>query len=203
MTGSKLNERSRSDWIVCRCRSSALASTCCASSLRPSSIAWPTASSINAIPESAWTAPSWRKRASRRRSSCSAATSCSKSRIRSRSSRRRSPWRRSPWRSWEYGGSLSVNDRLAKRVRDRVCPRVGLELREDVADVALDGLLADEELRSYVRVRHAVGEELEDLPLARRQHVGLVLAGQEGRHQGRVDVPLALGDALDRAQQGL
>jgi hypothetical protein len=51
-----------------------------------------------------------------------------------------------------------VDDRVAKRNRNGVRPRVRLELREDVPHVALDGLLADEEFRGDVRVRHAVGE---------------------------------------------
>ena len=54
-----------------------------------------------------------------------------------------------------------------------------------------------------VGVRHAVGEQLEDLPLARRQHVGLVLAGEERGHQRRVDVTVALRDLLDRAHERL
>ena len=54
-----------------------------------------------------------------------------------------------------------------------------------------------------VAVREAVGEELEDLALARREHVALVLAGEELRHQRRVDVALAGGDLLDRAHERL
>src|SRR5947207_15902387 len=86
-----------------------------------------------------------------------------------------------------------VDDRFAKRNRHRLRPRVSLELGEDVPDVALDGLLADEELRSHVLIRHAVREQLQDLPLAAGEHLVLVLAGQEGRHQRRVDVALAGG----------
>ena len=41
-----------------------------------------------------------------------------------------------------------VDDRVAQRDGDRLRPRVGLELREDVAHVALHGLLGDEELAS-------------------------------------------------------
>ena len=61
----------------------------------------------------------------------------------------------------------SVDHGLAERDRDRLRARVGFELREDVPHVALHGLLADEELGCDVRIRHAVGEELQDLPLAR------------------------------------
>src|SRR2546430_15819863 len=96
-----------------------------------------------------------------------------------------------------------VDDRFAKRNRYRLRPRVSLELGEDVPDVALDGLLADEELRSHVLIRHAIREQLQDLPLAPGQHLVLVLAGQERRHQRRVDVALASRDLLDRAQQRL
>ena len=81
--------------------------------------------------------------------------------------------------------------------------RVGFELGEDVPDVALHRLLADEELRRDVGVRHAVGEELQDLALSPREHVVLVTAGQEGGHERRVDVALAARDLLDRAQQRL
>src|SRR5712691_12834149 len=96
-----------------------------------------------------------------------------------------------------------VDDRFAKRNRNRLRPRVRLELGEDVTDMALHGLLADEELRSDVLVRHAVREQLEDLPLAAGEHLVLVLAGQERRHQRGIDVALAPGHLLDRAQEGL
>src|SRR5712691_5612652 len=106
-----------------------------------------TASSINAIPESDCTGPSCKKSAMRRRSSCSDASACSVS------SRRPGP----------SGASAMplVDDRFAQRDRDGVCTRVGFELRENVAHVALHGLLADEELGCDVGVRHAVGEQLE------------------------------------------
>src|SRR5262245_31697028 len=96
-----------------------------------------------------------------------------------------------------------VDDRFAKRNRHRLRPRVSLELGEDVPDVALDGLLADEELGSNILIRHAVREQLEDLPLAAGQHVVLVLAGQERRHQRGIDVAFARRHLLDRAQQRL
>src|SRR3954469_25640613 len=129
------------------------------------------------MPERFWTGPSCRNSASRRRSSCSAAMS------RSRLS--------------------SVNDRFAERDRDCVRAGVRLELGEDVTYVALDRLLRDEELLRDVAVRHAVGEELQDLALPSGQHVARVLAGEERRHQRRVDVALALGDLLDRADERL
>src|SRR5712691_1767105 len=96
-----------------------------------------------------------------------------------------------------------VDDRFAKRNRNRLRPRVRLELGEDVTDMALHGLLADEELRCDVLVRHAVREQLEDLPLAAREHVVLVLAGQERRHQRGIDVALAPRHLLDCAQERL
>src|SRR5207237_900988 len=100
-------------------------------------------------------------------------------------------------------GAVLVDDGFAEGNRDRVRARVRLELGEDVAHVALHGFLADEETPGHVRVRHSVGEQLEDLALARGQHVVLVLAGQEGRHQRRVDVAVAGRHLLDRAQERL
>ena len=67
--------------------------------------------------------------------------------------------------------------------------------------MALDRLLADEEPGRDVRVRHPVGEQLQDLALAGGEHVVLLLARQERRHQRGVDEALAAGDLLDRAQQ--
>src|SRR5436305_8080121 len=98
---------------------------------------------MSAIPESCWTGPSCRKSASRRRSSCSAAIRESRT-------------------SW------SVNHRLAQGDRDRLGAGVGLQLREDVPDVALDRLLRDEEPLGDIAVREAVGQQLQDLALARR-----------------------------------
>ena len=62
----------------------------------------------------------------------------------------------------------SIDHRLAERDGDRLGAGLGLELREDVADVALHRLLGDEELLRDVGVRHAVGEQLQDLALALR-----------------------------------
>ena len=72
------------------------------------------------------------------------------------------------------GVVASIDHRVTQRDRDRLRARVGLELREDVAHVALDRLLRDEQLRRDVGVRHAVGEELQDLALARGEHVAAV-----------------------------
>src|SRR3954452_7110739 len=96
-----------------------------------------------------------------------------------------------------------VDDRFAKRNCHRLRPRIRLELGEDVADVALDGLLADEELRGHVLIRHPVREQLQDLALAAGEHVVLVLAGQERGHQRGIDVAFARGDLLDRTQERL
>src|SRR3954454_19977086 len=183
-TGSRAKERSRSSRIVARCRSSAVPSTALASSSLPICTAWSAASSISAIPERFCTGPSCRNSAIRLRSSCSAEISLSRA-------------------SSGPDDARSVNDRFAQGDRDCVRPRVGLELREDVPHVALDRLLRDEEPLRDVGVGHAVREELEDLPLPRRQHVGLVLAGEERRHKRRVDVALALSDLLDRADERL
>src|ERR671935_275125 len=95
-----------------------------------------------------------------------------------------------------------VDDRVAKRNRHGMRARVRFELREDVPHVALHGLLADEEPPGHVRVRHPVGEELEDLPLPRSQHL-LAVSGEEGRHQGGVDEALPGHDLLDRLQERL
>src|SRR5947209_7059791 len=177
-TGSRLNERSRSSPIVVRVRVSAVSMISTARSFSPRRTKSVAASSSSATPASDCTGPSWRKRAMRRRSSCSAARTCSVS-----------------------SATPLIDDRFAQRDRDGLRPRVRLELREDVAHVALHGLLADEELRRDVGVRHPVGEELEDLPLPRREHVVLVLAHEERGHQGRVDVALAARDLLDRAEE--
>ena len=55
----------------------------------------------------------------------------------------------------------------------------------------------------HVGVRHAVGEELQDLALARGEHVGAVAGLGQRRHQRGVDERLARCDLLDRAQQRL
>src|SRR2546430_24883 len=95
-----------------------------------------------------------------------------------------------------------VDDRVAKGNRHGMGARVRLQLREDVPHVALDGLLADEEPAGDVRVRHPVGEQLQDLALAGGQHV-LTVPGEERRHQRGVDEALARDDLVDRLQQRL
>src|SRR5438552_11153517 len=66
---------------------------------------------------------------------------------------------------------LLVDDGLSEGDGDCMRTGIRLQLREDMPYVALDGLLADEELRGHVGVRHPVGQELQDLALARGQHV--------------------------------
>src|SRR5436190_936971 len=95
-----------------------------------------------------------------------------------------------------------VDDRFAKRNRDGMRTRVRLELGQDVAHVALDGLLADEEPPGDVGVGHPVGQELQDLPLAPGQH-SLAVAGEECRHQRGVDEALAGDHLVDRLEQRL
>ena len=56
-------------------------------------------------------------------------------------------------------------------------------------------------LAGHVCIRHAVGEELQDLALARGEHLVLLLAGEEGGHERRVDEALAACDLLDRAKE--
>src|SRR5829696_1490245 len=95
-----------------------------------------------------------------------------------------------------------IDDRLAESDRNGMGACVGLELGEDVPHVALHRFLADEEASGDIGVRHAVGEQLQDLALALRQHL-LALAREEGRHEGRIDVALAACDLLDGAQESL
>src|SRR5262249_18814517 len=106
-------------------------------------------------------------------------------------------WAISSWRSL-----CSVDDCGSECDGDGMRAGVRLELREDMAHVALHRLLADEELGRDVGVRHAVCQQLQDLPLAGGQHV-LALLGQERGHQRRVDVPIALSHLLDRPHDGL
>src|SRR4029453_17082805 len=80
-----------------------------------------------------------------------------------------------------------VDDRFAKRNRHRVRARIRLELREDVADMALDRLLANEEASRHVGVRHPVREELQDLALPGREQV-LAIAWEERRHERGIHV---------------
>jgi len=54
-----------------------------------------------------------------------------------------------------------------------------------------------------VRVRHAVGEQLEDLALARCERVVAVPTLHERGHQRLVDEGVPVGDLLDRAQERL
>src|SRR5207244_3257666 len=186
-TGSRLKERSRSAPPVVRVRPGARSRISRACSRSPRRTRSSVASSMSATPESDCTGPSWRKRAIRLRSSCSAARTCS-ARSRSASS---------------LAGLPLVDDGFTECDRDCVRARVRLELGEDVPDVALYRLLADEELCCDVGVRHAVGEELEDLALPPGEHVVLVAAGQEGGHESRVDIALAARDLLDRPQERL
>src|SRR2546423_8646675 len=87
-------------------------------------------------------------------------------------------------------GAALIDDRVAKRNRNRVRPRVRLELRENVPHVALDGLLADEKPRGDVRVRHPVGEQLQDLALAAGEHL-VPRVAEVRRHQCLIDEPVA------------
>src|SRR6185437_8154905 len=100
------------------------------------------------------------------------------------------------------GSAGLIDDGLSEGDGDCMRTGIRLQLREDMPYVALDGLLADEELRGHVGVRHPVGQELQDLALARGQHV-LALLGQERGHQRGIDVPVTAGDLLDRAHQRL
>src|SRR5918992_137895 len=100
------------------------------------------------------------------------------------------------------GGAKSVDDRFAEGDCDGMSPGVCLELGEDVPDVALHRLLADEEPGGDVGVRHAVSEQLQDLALALGQHL-LPLAREESGHEGGVHVALPTGHLLDGAEERL
>src|SRR6266536_4918592 len=95
-----------------------------------------------------------------------------------------------------------VDDCLSESDGDSMRTGIRLQLREDMPYVALHRLLADEPLAGDVRVGHAVGQELEDLPLAGREHV-LALLGEERGHERGVDVAVAACDLLDRPHQRL
>src|SRR5918992_391513 len=99
-------------------------------------------------------------------------------------------------------GAKSVDDRFAEGDCDGMSPGVCLELGEDVPDVALHRLLADEEPGGDVGVRHAVSEQLQDLALALGQHL-LPLAREESGHEGGVHVALPTGHLLDGAEERL
>src|ERR1700727_1132464 len=69
-------------------------------------------------------------------------------------------------------GAARSADVVAVRVADRgrAVPRPGLG--EDPADVGLDGVVAQEQLRSDLRVGHPAGDHAQDLRLALGQAVG-------------------------------
>ena len=157
-----------------------------AASGRPASIACTAASSISAMPASYCTGPSWRKSASRRRSSCSAAMICSTRPL-----------------ALVVGDLVGHQSMIASRSAiATACVRVSASSLARMWRTWLFTVSWLMKSRAAdVRVRHPVGEQLQDLALARGEHVVLVLAGQERRHQRRVDEALAAGDLLDRAQQ--
>jgi RimJ/RimL family protein N-acetyltransferase len=63
-------------------------------------------------------------------------------------------------------GSGDLEQLLPDGVDDGLHPGVQLQLLQDVADVVLHGVLADEQLLGDVAVVHALGHQLEDLHLA-------------------------------------
>src|SRR6476659_6090081 len=161
--------------------------------------------------------------ASRRSSASACALSCSRS-ARSASTLRSARWREPRARSasapstpraiasstsraisWTLTSARSgrapsslLDDRFAQGDRDGLRAVVGLELREDVPHVALDRLLADEELLGDVRVGHPIGQQLQDLALAARDQA-LTRELEEGRRQGGVDEVFTACDAVDCA----
>src|SRR5581483_12432389 len=62
--------------------------------------------------------------------------------------------------------------RLCRRGRARADP----ELRPDVRDVPVDGVLADDEARGDLRVAQALADEAEHLQLPRRQRTAAAAA---------------------------
>ena len=68
-----------------------------------------------------------------------------------------------PARAW----SGLADDAAAEADGDRMGPRAGRELRQEMPDVALDRLLGEEEPLADLAVHEAVGDELEHLDLTR------------------------------------
>src|SRR5919106_5797155 len=85
--------------------------------------------------------------------------------------------RRPPVATW----SLLVDDAAAEADGDRVRAAAGLELRQQVPDVALDGLLGEEEPLADLAVHEAVRDQLKHLDLA---HRGLLLELSERGAEG-------------------
>jgi len=78
------------------------------------------------------------------------------------------------------------------------------QLAQDATDMLMDGAFADPELAGDPGVRAALGHELEDLALARREVAKGILdspSGDELLHQPRVDDRAAGGDALKRLKK--
>src|SRR5262245_20540525 len=58
-------------------------------------------------------------------------------------------------------GCGDVEDLLPNRIHDRLHPGVQLQLLQDVADVVLHGVFADEQLGADLAVVHTAGDQLE------------------------------------------
>src|SRR4029077_11962725 len=110
-------------------------------------------------------------------------------------------WTLMPARSPRGLRSL-LDDRFAQCDRDGLRAVVGLELGEDVPHVALDGLLADEELLGHVGVRHAVSQQLQDLALAAGDQALPRELEQRGC-KGRINEVLTACNTIDGAHDGV
>ena len=151
----------------------------------PSPSEWSAPSSISAIPESCWTAPSWRNSASRRRSSCSAEISRSSASC-SFSIPRRAAQSIIASRSAIATACVRVSASSFVRMWRTWLLTVSCEMKSRSATSPFESPSA-----SNWRISRSL----------RREHVALVAAGEELGHQGRVDVALAGRDLLDRAHE--
>jgi len=83
---------------------------------------------------------------------------------------RRSPTRfLSPSRPSPEGSSSAFEEPISMRVGDRLRAAVDVELGQDPLDVRRDGLRRDEERLGDLLLTEAIGEQVQDLELARRQ----------------------------------
>ena len=81
-----------------------------------------------------------------------------------------------------------ADEAAAKADSDRMGPAAGLELREQVPDMALDCLLREEETNADLTVDEAVGDQLQHFDLAGGQLLLQLLKGSlernDLRHRG-------------------
>jgi hypothetical protein len=98
------------------------------------------------------------------------------------------------------GPALLGDQAAAEADGDRMGPRAGLELCQQMADVGLHGLLGEIEPLADLPVDESVGDELEHLELApRRLLLEFLERAGEGNHLGAV-VPALLRNRLEAAR---